>query len=149
MYYDNYAPLIDGAQADPAVASAMHNIVGGAELEVRVGYFGICIQPDGGSFVCNNNATILADIVNADQDPLNLIWVAKTFRDAVAFPYLTHNSMATYGISGSEHNHTRLWKRECEERRWCVGYGDGLVWVCLTYDFDGGHLDYDFEHFVV
>ncbi|KAI5302901.1 hypothetical protein KEM56_000238 [Ascosphaera pollenicola] len=89
MYYDNYAPVIDGAQADPAFASAIQNVVGGAELEVRVGYFGICIQPDRGSFVCNNNATILADIVNADQDPLNLIWVAQTFRDAVVFPYLT------------------------------------------------------------
>ncbi|KAI5294075.1 hypothetical protein KEM52_004736 [Ascosphaera acerosa] len=89
FYYDSYSPVIDGAQADPAFWSAIQNVVGGAELEVRVGYFGICIQPDGGSYICNNNATILADVVNADQDPLNLIWVAKTFRDAVVFPYLT------------------------------------------------------------
>lgn len=66
----------------------MSNIVGAADLEVRVGYFGICVQPDGGSYICNANATALAEIVTVDQDPLNLIWVASTFKDAVVFPYL-------------------------------------------------------------
>jgi hypothetical protein len=26
--------------------------------------------------------------VGPDQDPLNLVWVAQTFKDAVVFPYL-------------------------------------------------------------
>ncbi|KAF3390576.1 hypothetical protein F1880_009083 [Penicillium rolfsii] len=88
MYYEKYMPVIDFAQVDPGVVTAMSNIVRSAELEVRVGYFGICIQPDGGSFICNANATALAEIVNVDADPLNLIWVASTFKDAVVFPYL-------------------------------------------------------------
>ncbi|KAJ5377585.1 uncharacterized protein N7496_004994 [Penicillium cataractarum] len=88
MYYEKYKPVLDLAQVDPGVVTAMSNIVQSAELEVRVGYFGICIQPDGGSFICNANATALAEIVNVDADPLNLIWVASTFKDAVVFPYL-------------------------------------------------------------
>lgn len=88
MYYEKYKPLADMAQVQPAVSDAMSNIVRTAELEVRVGYFGICIQPDGGSFICNSNATALAEVVTVDQDPLNLIWVASTFKDAVVFPYL-------------------------------------------------------------
>lgn len=64
--------------------------MGGAEMEVRVGFFGICIQPDGGSYICNANATALAEVVTVDQDPLNLIWVASTFKDAVVFPYLLY-----------------------------------------------------------
>ncbi|KAJ5197980.1 uncharacterized protein N7498_007097 [Penicillium cinerascens] len=88
LYYEKYAPLFDKSQVDPGVVTAMSNIVGAAELEVRVGYFGICVQPDGGSFICNANATALAEIVTVDQDPLNLIWVASTFKDAVVFPYL-------------------------------------------------------------
>jgi hypothetical protein len=88
LYYEKYNPVMDLAQVDPGVVTALSNIVGGAELEVRVGYFGICIQPDGGSFICNANATALAEIVTVDQDPLNLIWVASTFKDAVVFPYL-------------------------------------------------------------
>ena len=88
LFYEKYSPIFDPAQVDPGVYTAISNIVGGAQLEVRVGYFGICIQPDGGSFICNANASALADIVSVDQDPLNLIWVASTFKDAVVFPYL-------------------------------------------------------------
>ncbi|KAI9370141.1 membrane fusion mating protein FIG1 [Aspergillus egyptiacus] len=88
MYYQRYDPVFNLAQVDPGVVTATANIVGGAQMEVRVGYFGICIQPDGGSYICNSNATALAEIVTVDQDPLNLIWVASTFKDAVVFPYL-------------------------------------------------------------
>jgi hypothetical protein len=89
LYYQKYSPTFDPAQVDPGVVTAIANIVGGATMEVRVGYFGICVQPNGGgSFICNSNATALAEIINVDQDPLNLIWVASTFKDAVVFPYL-------------------------------------------------------------
>jgi len=88
MYYQRYTPTYSTAQVDPGVNAAIANIVGDARLAVRVGYFGICINPDGGSFLCSNNATALAEQVSVDQDPLNLIWVAATFKDAVVFPYL-------------------------------------------------------------
>ena len=90
LYYQQYEAVIDSAQVKPDVSKAIQNIVGQAELEVRVGYFGICIQPSGGSFVCSQNATALAELLNADEDPLNLIWVASTFKDAVVFPYLMY-----------------------------------------------------------
>lgn len=57
-------------------------------LEVRVGYFGLCINPDGGGFLCSNNATQLATQITIEHDPLNLIWIAETFKDSVVFPYL-------------------------------------------------------------
>ncbi|KAF2121796.1 Ca2+ regulator and membrane fusion protein Fig1-domain-containing protein [Lophiotrema nucula] len=88
MWYEKYTPTYSTEQVDPAVTSAIANIVGNAQLAVRVGYFGICIDTDGGSWICSNNATALADGVPVDQDPLNLIWVASTFKDAVVFPYL-------------------------------------------------------------
>ena len=83
-----YTPTYDPTQVDPGVTAAIANIVGQAHLEVRVGYFGICINPDGGGFLCSNNATLLAEQISVDQDPLNLIWVAETFKDEVVFPYL-------------------------------------------------------------
>jgi hypothetical protein len=88
MWYEKYTPTYSPEQVDPGVTTAIANIVGNAQLGVRVGYFGICINGDGGSWVCSNNATALADRVSIDQDPLNLIWVASTFKDAVVFPYL-------------------------------------------------------------
>jgi hypothetical protein len=53
-----------------------------------VGYFGICINNDGGSFLCSNNATLLAEQLSIEEDPLNLIYVANTFKNSVVFPYL-------------------------------------------------------------
>ncbi|KAK3075593.1 hypothetical protein LTR53_000931 [Teratosphaeriaceae sp. CCFEE 6253] len=88
FYYQMYTPTYDPTQVDPGVTAAIANIVGQAQLEVRVGYFGICVNPDGGDFLCSNNATLLAEQVSVDQDPLNLIWVAETFKDQVVFPYL-------------------------------------------------------------
>jgi hypothetical protein len=74
---------------DPAVYSGpIKNLVGHAIGEVRVGYFGICWTADGSSYLCSNNATSLVGGVGPDQDPLNLVWIAQTFKDAVVFPYL-------------------------------------------------------------
>ena len=80
--------MFNPAQVNPAVTTAISNIVGNANLLVRVGYFGICIQEGGGAFLCNQNSTALADLVSVDEDPLNLIWVASTFKNAIVFPYL-------------------------------------------------------------
>ncbi|KAI9735983.1 MAG: hypothetical protein M1834_001449 [Cirrosporium novae-zelandiae] len=88
FYYKSYTPNFDTAQVDPGVTTAISNIVNQADLLVRVGYFGICVAQEGEDFLCSNNATNLAAQVSVDQDPLNLIWVAKTFRDAIVFPYL-------------------------------------------------------------
>lgn len=88
FYYQAYTPLYDPTQVNPGVTAAIQNIVGQAGLEVRVGYFGLCVQPDDGSFLCSNNATLLAQQISLDADPLNLIWVANTFKNSVVFPYL-------------------------------------------------------------
>ena len=88
LYYQHYTAVPDTAQVDYNVNQAISNIVGGAHLQARVGYFGICVNPDGGSWLCSNNATALANEVSVDQDPLNLIWLASQFKDMIVFPYL-------------------------------------------------------------
>lgn len=120
LYYQQYAPVFSPIQVDPGVSTAIANVVGNAELNVRVGYFGICIQVGDGAFMCNQNSTALADLVSVDQDPLNLVWVASTFKNAIVFPYLiiiaivlaflTFLLLATFpgwhtstGADGSEH----------------------------------------------
>ncbi|CAG7556632.1 uncharacterized protein FIESC28_03043 [Fusarium coffeatum] len=88
IYYKSYDAVPDTAQVDYNLHSAIENIAGDASLQARVGYFGICINPDGGSWLCSNNATALAKEVDVDQDPLNLIWLAAQFKDMIVFPYL-------------------------------------------------------------
>jgi hypothetical protein len=97
MYYTPYTQIYDPSQVDPGTYSGpIKTIVGHAMLEVRVGYFGVCVTQDGTSFLCSNNATALAQNINIDQDPLNLIWVAQTFKDAVVFPYLLSVNVPSY-----------------------------------------------------
>lgn len=88
LYYQKYTAVPDTAQVDYNVNTAISNIVGNAKLQARVGYFGICVSADGGSWLCSNNATRLAADVSVDQDPLNLIWLASQFKDMIVFPYL-------------------------------------------------------------
>jgi len=88
LFYQQYTPFLDSSQVDTSVFSSIQNIVGRAQLEVRVGYFGICISASGGGFLCSNNASALAQQVSVDQDPLNLIFVANTFKNSIVFPYL-------------------------------------------------------------
>ena len=88
LYYKDYEAVPDTAQVNYNVHTAIANIAGDAHLQARVGYFGICINPDGGSWLCSNNATSLANEVAVDQDPLNLIWLAAQFKDMIVFPYL-------------------------------------------------------------
>lgn len=88
LYYEDYTAEPDTAQVYYDVHKAISNIAGDARLAARVGYFGICINPDGGSWLCSNNATALANEVAVDQDPLNLVWLASQFKDMIVFPYL-------------------------------------------------------------
>jgi len=88
LFYKQYTPHASTSQVDFGVHTAIQNIVGNAELECRVGYFGICISLSGGGWICGNNATALADTLTVDEDPLNLLWLASQFKDLVVFPYL-------------------------------------------------------------
>ncbi|KAK1783355.1 Ca2+ regulator and membrane fusion protein Fig1-domain-containing protein [Copromyces sp. CBS 386.78] len=88
LYYENYQAIPDTSQVHYDVHTALSNIVDGARLQARVGYFGICVNPDGGSWLCSNNATTLANEISVDQDPLNLVWLAAQFKDMIVFPYL-------------------------------------------------------------
>jgi hypothetical protein len=88
LYYKQYPPVPSTAQVDFNAHVAISNIAGNAVLAARVGYFGICINPDGGSWLCSNNATALANEIQLSQDPLNLIWLASQFKDMIVFPYL-------------------------------------------------------------
>lgn len=88
IYYQGYEAHPDTAQVDYSFYGALKSFAGNAQLQARVGYFGICVNPDGGSWLCSNNATALAKEVSVDQDPLNLIWLAAQFKDMIVFPYL-------------------------------------------------------------
>lgn len=88
IWYESGDRVFNPALSDPEAIRKLQNIAGTAQLEARVGYFGVCVNADGGSWLCSANASSLATQIGAEDDPLNIIWVADTFRSNIVFPYL-------------------------------------------------------------
>ncbi|KAK9434024.1 Ca2+ regulator and membrane fusion protein Fig1-domain-containing protein [Lipomyces doorenjongii] len=80
---------VNGATVvNPEASVVLGNIVGQTRLEVRIGYFALCLRSSPGAWLCSQNATSLAENLYAYQDPINLLHVAQTFREKIVFPYL-------------------------------------------------------------
>ncbi|KAK1831932.1 Ca2+ regulator and membrane fusion protein Fig1-domain-containing protein [Podospora conica] len=90
LSYQKYTPTPDPAQGDYSTYSTIGKIVSNTHLQVRVGYFGLCVDADGSGnyWLCSNNATALAQRVSVDEDPLNLIWTANQFKQSMIISYL-------------------------------------------------------------
>ncbi|GAB1198082.1 hypothetical protein APSETT444_007390 [Aspergillus pseudonomiae] len=85
----------DPALINPGIAEKVYNISQPRNttiLEVRAGYMGLCLTQSDGAQFCSNNAAALASMVkdqgygsNSTADPLNLIWIAKNFKETIVF----------------------------------------------------------------
>lgn len=67
------------------ISSSMREAIGSSRLEVRIGYFGICVRQNGVVWLCSSDAQGLAEQIGSDNDPLNLIKAAAKFKDGVIF----------------------------------------------------------------
>ena len=58
-----------------------------ALLEVRAGYFGICVLGgnDQGQWRCGSDTTGIATRYHPQEDPLNLIWAITRFKNGIVF----------------------------------------------------------------
>jgi hypothetical protein len=113
--------------------------VGSAHLQARVGYFGICVNPDGGSWLCSNNATALANEVSVDQDPLNLIWLASQFKDQIVFPYLMYVHPKIPHLSRKKERESRT------NLRSIIAIIFAFICLLLLATFPGWHEEEDSE----
>ncbi|CEJ82050.1 hypothetical protein VHEMI02141 [[Torrubiella] hemipterigena] len=77
-----------------------------SSLEVRVAYFGLCLQRLGGQWICSSAEDLASSEIDAKSsspegggDPLNLIYLAEKFRKEVVFVGLLFTSLALAIIS--------------------------------------------------
>ena len=64
---------------------ALSDLKGSSQLEVRTGYFGMCVNQHGVLWVCSNDADALAQQIGPGNDPLDLIGTASQFKNNVLF----------------------------------------------------------------
>lgn len=72
-------------QVNPDLVTTFATLVNGSSLEVRAGYFRLCVRYSGEKWVCSSDATGLARQFQPYQDPLNLIWAQARFREKIIF----------------------------------------------------------------
>lgn len=88
----------DPNQLNPGINKTFTNLtsISNPSLIVRVGYLGICISVTDNQWLCSNSANVLANSLRVgfkslnahkteDIDPLNLLWIAATFKEKIAF----------------------------------------------------------------
>ena len=83
LSYQQGTPLNSSSQVNPNLTATFNNLVNGTSLEVRTGYFGLCVTYAGGIWVCSSDSVGLARQFQPFQDPLNLIWVSQKFKDGI------------------------------------------------------------------
>lgn len=67
------------------MSETLRQQIGSAELAVRVGYFGMCVQQPGGLWLCSSSADELLEQIGGNNDPLALIKTGSKFREEVLF----------------------------------------------------------------
>ena len=67
------------------LSDTLNSFKGSSQLEVRAGYFGLCIRQRGVVWLCSSDADGLAQQIGPENDPLNLIGAAANFRSDVIF----------------------------------------------------------------
>jgi hypothetical protein len=82
-YTNSTAVNTDASQE--TLSGVLNNLKGSAELEVRAGYFGICVRQRGIVWLCSSDHRGLAEQIGPENDPLNLIGAASKFKDDVLF----------------------------------------------------------------
>lgn len=63
----------------------LNDLKGSARLEVRSGYFGVCVRQQGVFWLCSSDTEALGQSIGPENDPLNLIGAASDFKDGVVF----------------------------------------------------------------
>ncbi|KAI4193100.1 MAG: hypothetical protein LQ348_002971 [Seirophora lacunosa] len=84
-YHASDSPSAPPPLVNPSVADTFKSMAPNTSLEIRAGYFALCIKYSGSEWSCSGDVTSLVQRLEPDQDPANLIWHAANFKDTIVF----------------------------------------------------------------
>ena len=86
LRYGNFSASKSTSLANPDIVDMFSGtLVNGSTLEVRTGYFTVCVKHADSTWECRRDAASLVQHVRPDQDPLNLVWQSQKFKDDIVF----------------------------------------------------------------
>ncbi|KAF2684033.1 hypothetical protein K458DRAFT_367439 [Lentithecium fluviatile CBS 122367] len=71
--------------SERSLSETLKEFKGSSQLEVRAGYFGLCVRQRGILWLCSSDSSRLIQQIGAENDPLNLIGTISKFRGDVLF----------------------------------------------------------------
>jgi len=86
--------ITDTIGTNKNLSSVFATLVGGAQLTVRAGYFGLCVSLDDNEWTCSSNTAFLTNAFNASVDPLDLIGISSMFKSSIVFSGLIFISIS-------------------------------------------------------
>ncbi|PSN65956.1 hypothetical protein BS50DRAFT_554048 [Corynespora cassiicola Philippines] len=84
LYYVN-STVSDSNPIERNISDTLRSLKGSSQLEVRVGYFGVCVRQRGIVWLCSSDSSGLAEQIGPENDQLNLIGLALKFQNDVLF----------------------------------------------------------------
>ena len=87
------------SSAGKNISTAFNAYKGSSNLEVRIGYFGMCVRRSGIFWLCSADSNGLREEIGPENDPLDLIGTAAHFKDDVVFSGLLFMAIVTCSIS--------------------------------------------------
>ncbi|KAF3037529.1 hypothetical protein E8E12_007971 [Didymella heteroderae] len=67
------------------ISTTFNNFKGASSLEVRTGFFGMCVRQKGVVWLCSADTNGLREQIGAENDPLDLVGTMAHFKDDVLF----------------------------------------------------------------
>ncbi|KAJ4409932.1 hypothetical protein N0V91_002408 [Didymella pomorum] len=67
------------------ISTTFNSLKGASSLEVRTGFFGMCVRQKGVVWLCSADTNGLREQIGAENDPLDLIGTAAHFKNDVLF----------------------------------------------------------------
>jgi len=98
------------------LSDTLNAFQGVSQLEVRAGYFGICVRQRGIVWLCSSDANGLAEQIGSENDPLNLIGVMAQFKNNVLFSGLLFMAIVICFVSTCLLATFPGWHEEHDER---------------------------------
>lgn len=77
--------LEDAGSTQRAISETLNQLAISARLEVRIGYYGLCVRQNGVVWLCSSDAHGLQEQIGSNNDPLGLIKAGSQFKDDVLF----------------------------------------------------------------
>ena len=98
LSYTNSTPS-DLNPTAQALSRTLSDLKASSQLEVRVGYFGLCAHRQAAEWICKSGARELMQLIGMEGDPLNLIGTVSKFQGDVVFSGLLFMAMVLSIIS--------------------------------------------------